>query len=142
MTFGLPVPFSESTSPTLKRMPAHVPRSPPLVSLLHLPLAEYPIPFNPTHHCVMKNSGCIQSRLSWRTHLLSQFSPSVKCRFSSTSPRPRAFLGLAIGHRSDLNFVRLDLGAPITSSECLVEMEAPNGSKMRMSFRGQRPFFT
>jgi hypothetical protein len=35
-----------------------------------------------------------------------------------------------------LNFVRLDLGAPITPSECLVEMEAANGSKMRMSFRG------
>jgi hypothetical protein len=35
-----------------------------------------------------------------------------------------------------LNFVKLDLGAPITPSECLVEMEAPNGAKMRMSFRG------
>jgi len=87
MTFGLPVPFFQSTSPPLKHMPAHVPRSPSLVSLLHLPLAEYAIPFDPTRHCVMKNSGCIQSRLSWRTHLLSQFCPGVKCRFSSTSPR-------------------------------------------------------
>ena len=42
----------------------------------------------------------------------------------------------AVGQGPDLNFVRLDLGAPIMPSECLVEMEAANGSKMRMSFRG------
>jgi hypothetical protein len=35
-----------------------------------------------------------------------------------------------------LNFVRLDLGAPITPSECLVEMETPSGAKIRMSFKG------
>jgi hypothetical protein len=44
--------------------------------------------------------------------------------------------GLAVGHRRDLGFVKLDLGAPIAPSECLVEMEAPNGAKMRMSFKG------
>jgi hypothetical protein len=44
--------------------------------------------------------------------------------------------GLAIGQGPDLNFVKLDLGIPIMPSECLVEMEAPNGSKMRLSFRG------
>ena len=44
--------------------------------------------------------------------------------------------GLGVGKRSDLGFVRLDLGAPIAPSECLVEMEAPNGSRMRLSFRG------
>jgi len=37
MTFGLPVPFSESTSPPLKHTLPHVLRSPPLVSLLHVP---------------------------------------------------------------------------------------------------------
>jgi hypothetical protein len=42
----------------------------------------------------------------------------------------------AVGERPDFGFVRLDLGAPITSSECLVEMEAPNGARMRMSFKG------
>ena len=44
--------------------------------------------------------------------------------------------GLAVGQRPDFGFVRLDLGAPMTASECLVEMEAPNGAKMRMSFKG------
>ena len=42
----------------------------------------------------------------------------------------------AVGQRSDFGFVRLDLGAPMTSSECLVEMEASNGGRMRMSFKG------
>ncbi len=42
----------------------------------------------------------------------------------------------AVGHSPDFRFVRLDLGTPMTSSECLVEMEAPNGARMRMSFKG------
>jgi hypothetical protein len=41
----------------------------------------------------------------------------------------------------DLNFVRLDIGAPMTPSEWLVEMEAPRGAKMRISFRGTRRDF-
>jgi len=44
--------------------------------------------------------------------------------------------GFAIGQGPDLNFVKLGLGTPIMPSECLVEMEAANGAKMRMSFRG------
>jgi hypothetical protein len=42
----------------------------------------------------------------------------------------------AVGQGSDIGFVRLDLGARIRSAECLVEMEAPNGARMRMSFKG------
>ncbi len=42
----------------------------------------------------------------------------------------------AVGPGRDLNFVRLDLGAPMTPSECLVEMESSNGARMRMSFKG------
>jgi hypothetical protein len=44
--------------------------------------------------------------------------------------------GVAVGQGPDFGFVKLDLGAPITPSECLVEMEVPNGTKMRMSFKG------
>ena len=44
--------------------------------------------------------------------------------------------GFGVGQRPDLHFVKLDLGTPIMPSECLVEMEAPNGAKMRMSFKG------
>jgi len=44
--------------------------------------------------------------------------------------------GVAVGQGPDFGFVRLDLGTPITLSECLVEMESPNGAKMRMSLKG------
>ena len=44
--------------------------------------------------------------------------------------------GLGVGQRREFGFVKLDLGTPIMPSECLVEMEAPNGAKMRMSFKG------
>jgi len=37
--------------------------------------------------------------------------------------------GLAVRQRPDFGFVKLDIGAPITRSECLMEMEAPNGAK-------------
>jgi len=36
----------------------------------------------------------------------------------------------------DFGFVRFDLGASLIPSEFLVEMEAPNGARMRMSFKG------
>jgi hypothetical protein len=44
--------------------------------------------------------------------------------------------GSAAGQPPELGFVRLDLGSPMIPSECLVEMEAPNGARMRMSFKG------
>jgi hypothetical protein len=37
---------------------------------------------------------------------------------------------------AELGFVRVDLGSPMTPSECLVEMETSNGARMRMSFKG------
>jgi hypothetical protein len=45
-------------------------------------------------------------------------------------------MGRAVGQHPDFGFVKLDLGTRIAPSECMVEMEAPNGSKMRLSFRG------
>ena len=47
----------------------------------------------------------------------------------------------AVGQDPDFRFVRLDLGGAIAPSECLVEMEASNGAKMRMSFRETRRDF-
>jgi hypothetical protein len=44
--------------------------------------------------------------------------------------------GLAVGQDPDLGFVRLDLAGAIAAPQCLVEMEAPNGARMRMSFKG------
>jgi hypothetical protein len=44
--------------------------------------------------------------------------------------------GFAGRQRPDFGFVKLDLGAPVAPSEWIVEMEAPNGAKMTMSFKG------
>ena len=73
-----------------------------------------------------------------REHSICEVSRSLRLNYNGLKNRtPKARdMGLVVGKRSDLGFVKLDLGAPIVPSECLVEMEAPNGAKMRMSFRG------
>jgi hypothetical protein len=42
----------------------------------------------------------------------------------------------AVQQGLDLGFVRLGFGSSMVPSECLVEMETPDGAKMRMSIRG------
>jgi hypothetical protein len=71
-------------------------------------------------------------------HSVWEVSRALRLNYNDLKDRvPKArVVGLAVGQRPDLGFVRLDLGAPIAPSECLVEMEAPNGAKMRMTFRG------
>ena len=69
---------------------------------------------------------------------MGEVSRSLRLNYSglkNRTPKARG-MGLAVGKRSTLGFVKLDWGAPIVPSECLVEMEAPNGAKMRMSLRG------
>ena len=71
-------------------------------------------------------------------HSIYEVSRTLRLNYNGLKNRvTRARDGSStVGQSSDLHFVKLDLGAPITPSECLVEMEARNGSKMRMSFRG------
>ena len=73
-----------------------------------------------------------------REHSICEVSRALRLNYNGLKNRvPKARdTGLAVGRRSDFGFVKLDLGVPITPSECLVEMEAPNGAKMRMSFKG------
>ena len=78
-----------------------------------------------------------------REHSICEVSRSLRLNYHGlknrvTGDRERS---LGIGQGPDLNFVKLDLGAPTTPSECLVAMEAPSGAKMRMSFRGTRREF-
>lgn len=72
-----------------------------------------------------------------REHSICEVSRSLRLNYNGLKNRtPKARdMDLAAGKRCDLGFVKLDLGAPIVPSECLVEMEAPNGAKMRISFR-------
>ena len=73
-----------------------------------------------------------------REHSICEVSRSLRLNYNGLKNRVTRARGRspAVGQGSDLNFVRLDLGAPITPSECLLEMETPNGAKMRMSFKG------
>jgi len=73
-----------------------------------------------------------------KEHSIFEVSRALRLNHNGLKNRvPKARdVGLAVGQRRNLGFVRLDLGAPIVPSECLVEMEAANGSKMRMTFRG------
>jgi len=73
-----------------------------------------------------------------QNHPVGEVSRTLRLNYNGLKNRvPKARdMGLAVGQRPDFGFVRLDLGAPMTASECLVEMEAPNGAKMRMSFKG------
>jgi hypothetical protein len=73
-----------------------------------------------------------------RDHSIFEVSRALRLNYNDLKDRVQRSRdrGLAIGQGPDLGFVKLDLGTPIMPSECLVEMEAPNGSKMRLSFRG------
>ena len=73
-----------------------------------------------------------------REHSICEVSRTLRLNYNGLKNRilRARDMGVAVGQRPDLGFVRLDFGVPMTSSECLVEMEAPNGAKMRMSFRG------
>jgi len=73
-----------------------------------------------------------------REHSICEVSRTLRLNYHGlknrvTRARERSS---AIGQGLDLNFVKLDLGAPLAHSECLVEMEAPSGARMRMSFKG------
>jgi len=73
-----------------------------------------------------------------REHSICEVSRTLRLNYNAlknrvTGARDRSPV---VGQPPDLGFVRLDLGAPMAFSECLVEMEAPNGTRMRMSFKG------
>ena len=73
-----------------------------------------------------------------REHSICEVSQVLRLNYNDLKHRVQRSRGrgLGIGQGPGLGFVKLDLGAPIMPSECLVEMEAANGSKMSMSFRG------
>jgi hypothetical protein len=69
----------------------------------------------------------------------SVFEVSRTLRLNCKGLRDRVLKAGGMGVRipqPDLRFVKLDVEGPIGPSECLVEMKAPNGSTMRMSFTG------
>ena len=70
-----------------------------------------------------------------RDHSVSQVSRVLRLDYYDL--RNRVHKARVAGSGPDLGFVKLDLGAPlVTPSEWRVEMEAPNGAKMTLSFKG------
>jgi len=71
-------------------------------------------------------------------HSVGEVSRALRLNYNGLKDRAARSRdrGPADEQSPDLNFIKLDFGAPVTSSECLVEMEAPNGARMRMSFKG------
>ena len=71
-------------------------------------------------------------------HSVWEISRALRLNYNALRHRvhSKRDTGLAVGHQSDLGFIKLDFGTPTLPSECLIEMEAPNGTKMKMSFRG------
>lgn len=71
-------------------------------------------------------------------HSLCEVSRGLRLNYNALKHRVQKSKdrGLAVGQRPDLGFVRLDLAGAMAPPECLVEMEAPNGARMRMSFKG------
>jgi hypothetical protein len=73
-----------------------------------------------------------------REHSICEVSQALRLNYSRLKHRVPGARGRspAVEGSPDLNFVKLDLGSPTTASECWVEMEASNGARMRMSFKG------
>jgi len=72
-------------------------------------------------------------------HSICEVSRILRLNYSRLKnhvPKVTRRIDLATGQHPELGFVRLDLGSPMTPSECLVEMESSTGARMRMSFKG------
>lgn len=78
-----------------------------------------------------------------KEHPVGEVSRTLRLNYNGLKDRVSKAKGMGLTNRQrpDLGFVRLDFGAPIAPSECLVQMEAPNGARMRISFRGIRRDF-
>ncbi len=69
-------------------------------------------------------------------HSICEVSQSLRMNYTGLKERVLRARGMEPVNRERPGFVKLDLDVPIGSSECLIEMEAPNGAAMRMSFKG------
>ncbi len=69
-------------------------------------------------------------------HSIFEVSQALRMNYTGLKERVLKARGMEPVVRERPGFVKLDLEVPIGSSECLVEMEAPNGARMRMSFKG------
>jgi hypothetical protein len=78
-----------------------------------------------------------------KDHSILQVSRALRLNYNDLKNRVHDAaekIGVAAPSRCS-DFVEVDFGASITPSECVVEMKAPNGAKMKMYFKGQQRGF-
>jgi hypothetical protein len=73
-----------------------------------------------------------------RAHSICEVSRTLRLNFNDLKDRvvKARDTSVAVKPHPDLTLIKVGLGMPIGSSECIVEMEAPNGARMRMSLKG------
>ena len=69
-------------------------------------------------------------------HSIFEVSQALRMNYTGLKDRVLRARGRESVIRERPGFVKLDVCVPIGSSECLIEMEAPNGAAMRISFKG------
>jgi hypothetical protein len=67
-------------------------------------------------------------------HSIFEVSRTLRLNYNDLKDRVQTSRDRGVDIGAGPGFVKLGLGTPTMASGCVVEMEAPNGSKMRMSF--------
>jgi len=74
-------------------------------------------------------------------HSVLQVSRGLRLNYNDLKHRVRAAEKISVPESGCCpDFVQVDFGASTLPSECTVEMEAPNGAKMKMYFKVGRGF--
>ena len=78
-----------------------------------------------------------------KDHSLLQVSRALRLNYNDLKNRVQAVEKTGVPSTPDFHteFIELDFGSSILPSECVVEMEAANGAKMKMYFKGQQRDF-
>ena len=73
-------------------------------------------------------------------HSVYEVSRVLRLNYNDLKSRIETKKAKSIVSGYSTEFVDLDLRQPLSCPECTLEMEACNGSKMKMHFRGQSPY--
>ena len=77
-----------------------------------------------------------------RNHSILGVSRALRLNYTDLKHRAEGVEEIAVPSSGGCcDFVELDFGGSILPSECVVEMETPNGAKMKMYFKGQQGGF-
>lgn len=77
-----------------------------------------------------------------KEHSIVKVCRALRLNYNDLKNRVRGVEKIAVSSSGGCSeFVELDFRGPNQPSECVVEMESPNGSKMKMYFKGQQKGF-